>query len=507
MGMKILAKLSEPIPGLSTRPVAGRWVEVDDQKIRSLQGDPRIQATAPNSTFQTDEVRPNDLRPEQWSLPHIGAPQAWKQSVGAGGPIVAVLDTGLDVNHPDLAPNLWKNLGEIPGNAIDDEGNGVVDDVHGYNAVSHTGDLKDSAEHGTHVAGIIAARGDNGQGMTGLNWQGRLMGIKIFDDHGNSDVATICRAIDYARQQGAQILNCSWGGAIEFNAALYDTLKEFPGLVVCSAGNSGSDNDRVPHYPSSFDLPQIVAVAASSRADRLCFTSNYGATSVDLAAPGEQILSTVPGGGYKVKSGTSQAAPHVSGAAALLSATDPTAGPLELKARLLESSERVAHLEGKVRSHGRLGVGKAFEQEPKASHGPHLLHEFHRDIVEGRQEALLADNQFPDTDPRHNRIDFGHQQTMVTPQGMALRESGPDGEPGMMVWLEAHQKGETLVVDQRGYQRDALGFYAFPLHLEGGPNKPFDPPDAERISAQEFQKAVEEFDLQWNQGPAQQRMG
>ena len=495
--MNYLAKLHTPIASLPSRPVAGNWVEIQESDLRRLGPDPRIDRVVPNHTFQVEEVRPNDLDPGQWSLPRIGAPAAWTQGTGECAPIVAVLDTGLDTRHRDLHSNLWVNRGEIAGNGRDDDHNGFIDDLHGLNAVDGDGDIHDGGEHGTHVAGIIAARGNNGLGISGLNWQGQLMGVKIFDDHGNTDVASVCRGVAYAAQNGASILNCSWGGAVPFNQALYETLRDFPGLIVCSAGNSCSDNDTQPHYPSSFELDNLISVAATSRHDQLCFTSCYGATSVDLGAPGEQILSTVPGGGYRVKSGTSQATPHVTGVAALLSAARPQATPGQLKEALLASVEPLADLQGRVVSGGLLNAAQALAQ--KGGHGPHLLRDFHADVLASRREATEADNCFPDIDPRPQRIDMGNQQTLVTPTGIALRELGPDGEPFMLVWLDASRQGDQLVVDQQGYQRDSVGTYAFPLHLEGGPDKPFDPPDAERIPAAQFEEAVRLFEQQWSQ--------
>jgi hypothetical protein len=498
--MNYLAKLNQPIPGLQSRPVAGNWVQIESAELNRLGRDHRIDQVVPNHRLGLEEIAPNDLDPRQWSLPRVGARAAWQYGTGRGGPIVAVLDTGLDIRHPDLASNLWINHGEIPDNQKDDDGNGILDDVHGCNAIEGGGDLRDSGEHGTHVAGIIAARGNNGTGITGLNWQGRLMGIKIFDDHGNTDVASVCRGVDYAARHGATLLNCSWGGEIPFNQALYESLRDFPGLVVCSAGNSGSNNDQKPHYPSSFELDHVIAVAATSRRDRLCFTSCYGRESVDLGAPGEQILSTVPGGGYKVKSGTSQATPHVTGVAALLQAQKPQASRGEIKQALLDSAEPLDDLRGKVVSQGILNAAQAVAS--KGGHGPHLLRDFHRDVLASRQEALEADNRFPDIDLRPGRIDTGNQQTLITPNGLALRELAQDGEPFMLVWLEAGQNGDEMVVDQRGFQRDRQGYYAFPLHLEGSPDKPFDPPDAERIPPAQYQEAVERFEQEWmGQGP------
>lgn len=431
-------------------------------------------------------------QPSSWSLERIGAPLAWTRVRGLHAPLVAVLDTGLDVDHPALLPNLWRNPKEVAGNHRDDDHNGVVDDVHGFDAIGHSGDLTDRGEHGTHVAGIVAAHASQ---VTGLAWEGRVLPIKIFDDQGNSDVDSVCDGIRYAAAQGARILCCSWGAAMPFNPALFESMRDFPGLIVCSAGNQGSDNDRQPHYPSSFELDHVIAVGASSRQDRLCFTSNYGAQSVDLVAPGEQILSTVPGGRCKVKSGTSQAAPQVAAAAALLWEAHPDWSRQQVKEQLLASVDGLPQLQGKVASGGRLNVARALEL--RGGHGPHLLRDFVSDVERSRQEALQADNRFPDLDPRPGFVELGDQQTLITPRGVALRERDPNGDWDLLVWLESDRQGERLRVDQRGFQRDALGAYAFPLHLEGPPTTPFDPPEAERISAEHYEQALSEFEQAW----------
>jgi hypothetical protein len=462
------------------------WILDGSDLLRYPEQAMKIHTNTPstkNTRFRLQDS-PGEAYQPQWALDRVKAPEAWKHSTGANAPLIAVLDTGLDCTHPDLRKNLWTNPDEVPGNGKDDDGNGVADDVHGYNAVAQNGDIRDGGEHGTHVTGIIAADG----AVRGLAYGAKVMGIKIFDDNGYTDVESVCRAIDYAQQNGARILNCSWGGAVEFNQALYEKMRDFPGLIVCSAGNGGSDSDAVPHYPSGFDLPNLISVAASSRQDKVCFTSCYGERSVHLAAPGEQILSTVPGGGHKVKSGTSQAAPQVTATAALLASLQPEATPAQLKAQILAGVDPLPQLQGKVASGGRLNAGAALANR---HHGPHLLHQFYSDIQDERQWAVQMDNGADDADPRTGRLDLGDQRVLLTECGLAISENN------MMVWLEAHQQADRIVVDQRGFERDKEGFYAYPLHLEGGPNLPFDPPDAERIPASQYESARAEFESAW----------
>ncbi|MEW6279595.1 MAG: S8 family peptidase [Candidatus Eremiobacterota bacterium] len=336
-----------------------------EQAMARLQTDPRVGYAAPNHVYTLDERRvPDDLDQgffgtALWGMEKIQAPEAWGTTVGAhDGPIVAVLDTGADVTHPDLQGNLWTNPGEIPGNGVDDDKNGVVDDVHGYNPAHNSGDLRDIHRHGTHTAGTIAAVGNNGRGVVGVNWEARVMPIRIFDEDGSTDVATIVKGLEYATRMGARITSNSWGGT-RYNRALEEAFAASPALHVAAAGNSRIDNDRVPHYPSSFDLPNLVSVAASDKRDRLASFSNYGAESVDLAAPGVGIKSTLPGDRYGSMSGTSMACPHVAGVAALIATAVPQASNQEIKDRLLGGVDRNGSLEGKVRSGGRLNAARA----------------------------------------------------------------------------------------------------------------------------------------------------
>jgi len=249
----------------------------------------------------------------------ISATQAWGLSTGDQRVVVAVLDTGVDYFHPDLSGNMWINVAEVEGNGLDDDGNGYIDDVHGYDFVSQDGDPMDDNNHGTHVAGTIGAVADNRIGVAGVCWHVNLMALKAFDEAGNGDVATAIEAIHYAVANGARVINASWGGT-DRSLALEEAIAEAhqAGVVfVASAGNNSSDKLL---YPAA--CPHVVAVAASDQNDQRSSFSNYG-SFVALAAPGENILSTFPNDSYGVLSGTSMAAPHASGVAALILARHP----------------------------------------------------------------------------------------------------------------------------------------------------------------------------------------
>ena len=219
----------------------------------------------------------------------IDAPEAWEISTGSNSVVVAVIDTGVQYTHSDLSANIWNNTDEIPGNALDDDGNGYVDDVRGWNFVNNTSETMDDNSHGTHVSGTIGAVGNNAIGVAGVNWQVKIMPLKAFDRGGYGRTSDIITAIEYANANGASVISNSWGGAPE-DQALNDTIAASPVVVVCAAGNFGADNDKNAFYPASYSSTNIISVAATEENDALAYFSNYGLNSVDLAAPGINIL-------------------------------------------------------------------------------------------------------------------------------------------------------------------------------------------------------------------------
>ncbi len=283
---------------------------------------------------------PDDpLFPQQWALVRpdvLGAAQAWQQSTGEGV-TVAILDTGADLGHPDLAGALWTNPGEVAGNGLDDDHDGYVDDVHGVDLVNGDGDPSDDEGHGTHVAGVVAERAGNHIGGVGLAYGAQVMVIKVLDSQRAGDANDIATGIRYALAHGARIVNASINGD-GVSRVLQTALGEASAagaLVVCSAGNDARDIDAVPSYPASYPDASVIAVAAESRDGSLPSFSNRGATTVDVAAPGEDILSTALGGGYELRSGTSTAAPFVTATLALMSSAAPGLGGAALKSALL----------------------------------------------------------------------------------------------------------------------------------------------------------------------------
>lgn len=291
----------------------------------------------------------------------IDAPEAWDVFRGDANLRIAVIDTGVDYRHADLAPNMWINPGEVPGNRRDDDGNGYIDDVHGYDFVNNDGDPFDDHGHGTHCAGVIAARSDNGSGMSGLNWQAKIVGLKFLGAGGSGSTSGAIRALEYCHRNGIRISNNSWGSG-SYNQSLRDAIAAANSgqhLFVAAAGNSGADTDSRAHYPSSFDLPNIISVGAADNRDTLASFTNFGATSVDLFAPGVAIVSTVPNNGYASWSGTSMAAPSAAGTAALVWGYAPQLSNMQVKSALMNTVRTSGSYAGKCITGGMLNAANA----------------------------------------------------------------------------------------------------------------------------------------------------
>jgi len=301
----------------------------------------------------------------------IGAEKAWEKQTGSKDIVVAIIDTGIDFKIPDLAPNAWTNLKEANGKTgVDDDANGYVDDIHGYNFADDKGDSTDDNGHGSHCAGTIGAHGDDGVGVAGVNWDVSLMAVKFLDSNGSGSLSNAIKAIDYARKNGARILSNSWGGG-SFMQTLSDAITETQKageLFVAAAGNDGSDSDKSPAYPASYKIDNIISVAAVDMRGELADFSNYGATTVHIAAPGVGIYSTAPApDNFQFMSGTSMATPHVSGAAALVLADNPNLTYLQVKERLLSGARPLHTLKGKTISGGMLDISYALSGETPPS--------------------------------------------------------------------------------------------------------------------------------------------
>jgi subtilisin family serine protease len=363
------------------------------QVIALYKSDPNVEYVEPNFRYHIDTqtfsrssgVLPNDPYFEQlWGLNNTGQSingkqgvsgvdvntlKAWEITTGNEDIVVGIVDTGIDYTHPDLIANMWVNENEIPDNNIDDDNNGVVDDVYGYNAVENTGNPLDDNDHGTHCAGTIGAAGDNGEGVVGVNWKVKMMGLKFLSADGGGTLNNALEAINYAlemkkRGVNIRVLSNSWGGG-DYSRALHDAIKDLNEagiLFVAAAGNSAMDTDRYPHFPSSYEVDNVLAVAAINNQDKMANFSNYGAKTVDVGAPGVDVYSTVTGNGYEYFSGTSMATPHVAGVAALVLADNPDYTPKQLTERLIKTAQPVEALKGKTVSGGRVDAYSAMRQ-------------------------------------------------------------------------------------------------------------------------------------------------
>ena len=325
-------------------------------------------------------LHPEDPRfGDQWALANngqnggtegadISAMRAWAETTGSDEVVVAVLDSGVDYNHEDLTSNIWSRPGKFE--PYEDEDLGVIDDEHGYNAVDNNGDPFDENGHGTHCAGIIGAEGGNSIGVTGVNWKIQIMPLKFMNAGGFGMTKDAIEAINYAiarKQDGVnvRVINASWGST-QRSRALEDVIRkanEAGILFVAASGNSSTNNDRQPHFPSSYTLPNVISVAALDRNDELAQFSNYGAKSVLIAAPGKDILSTWLGNDYEEHSGTSMATPVVAGVAALILSERPNLTVEEVRGRLLKAVDPIPSLKGKILSGGRVNAATAVGAE------------------------------------------------------------------------------------------------------------------------------------------------
>ena len=373
----------QPRSGLSAEQLVTRLERSDDV----LYAEPDARRTA--------FVVPND--PYMWTLwglndtgqsvagvkgtpdADIDATEAWDLTTGDSAVTVGIVDSGLDATHADLAPNLWANAGESGAgretNGLDDDGDGQIDDVHGWDWVDDDATPADVNGHGTHVAGTIGARGNDAIGVAGVSWHVSLAPLRVLDATGSGQVSDVIEAYGYARKKGLQIVNASLGGSVGSQAE-YDALRvASQTLFVVAAGNGGSDqvgdnNDVTPTYPCAYNLPNILCVAATDQHDALASFSNYGSTAVDLAAPGVTIASSWPGGQWRYMNGTSMATPHVSGAAALVLAESPGATVAQVRAALLAGVDVKPSLTGKTVSGGRLNAFRALGGIPAALTSP-----------------------------------------------------------------------------------------------------------------------------------------
>jgi thermitase len=348
------------------RPRSGK---ATDALRKRLAASPDVAYAEPDFLLNAS-VTPNDpFYPLQWAVNEtpgdhdIDAPEAWNTRTSCTK--IAVLDTGVDTDHPDLQGNLYKSP-DTPNNNKDDDGNGYVDDTYGWNVITGKGSGEDDNGHGTHVAGIIGGRGNNGTGVAGICWSASIVAVKFMNSQGKGSTSDAIDGMEYAAKKGAKIINASFGcpSASESLHDAVDYVQDKGVLLVVAAGNDSEDIDTHPEYPASYTDSNILAVAASTDEDQLASFSNYGDVAVDVAAPGDDIYSTYLGGGYKYLSGTSMASPYAAGLAAMLKKQESDATYSNLRYAVRHKVDLPPAFKDKVAYDGRINAEKALAAIP-----------------------------------------------------------------------------------------------------------------------------------------------
>jgi subtilisin family serine protease len=337
----------------------------------------------------------------------MNAPRAWEIQTDCREILVAIIDTGLNYQHPDLIDNIWANPNEIPSNGVDDDDNGYVDDIHGWNFSGDNADPMDDHGHGSHTAGVIGASGNNGIGVAGICWNAKIMGLKFISNTGTGYTSDAIEAINYATTMGVKISNNSWGG-YGYSSALkeaIDRAEASGSLFVAAAGNDNVNSQTYPHYPSSYTNSNIISVAATDHKDELAYFSNWG-SSVDIAAAGVSILSTTLESDTQFMSGTSMASPQVAGAAALVWANDTSLSAGAVKARLLSTGDSLSTLNNKVNTGKRINVHRALTNTNAASEFEIKMAELFTELSSD-SDWLSIEIEFTGQElPANNRIEF-----------------------------------------------------------------------------------------------------
>lgn len=356
-------------------------MDLSNKSMSELKNHPDVEYIEPNyiykisplTTEETISLATDAKYGDQWGLKNTGrnsggwfssgragedvnAEKAWEISKGSRDVVVAVIDTGVDHSHKDLKNQMWTNSAELNGkDGVDDDGNGFVDDVYGYDFVNNDGDPMDDHAHGTHCAGVIGASHD-GDGVMGVMANVKIMGLKFLSRSGSGETIDAIRSIEYAIQMGADVMSNSWGGGEESQALkeAIEKANEAGIIFVAAAGNSSANNDRTASFPANYDVPNVISVGAMGGNGKKASFSNYGASSVHVFAPGVNILSTTPNNKFQKMSGTSMAAPFVSGLMGLLKSEAPNMSPAEAREVLMRTSVKNGLLNGSSLTEGRV---------------------------------------------------------------------------------------------------------------------------------------------------------
>jgi subtilisin family serine protease len=427
--------------------------------VNQLQASPLVEIAEPNFLYKANRI-PNDPELQKlWGLRNegqedsgrrrgiigvdIGAEQAWDIETGSHNVVVAVIDSGVDYNHTDLKANTWTNNPEFFGmKGVDDDKNGYIDDIYGYDFAGKDADPMDENGHGTHVSGTIGASGNDGAGIVGVNWKVRIMSLRFLDAEGSGSLADAIEAIKYATKMNANVMSNSWGSA-GYSKLMHNAIKEANKkqiLFVAAAGNHSKNNDENKYYPANFESPNVIAVAAVDNLGALASFSGFGIKTVHIAAPGVNVFSSTPKG-YDSWSGTSMATPHVSGVAALVLAREPKLTAQQLRDRLIRTASPLRSIKDKVIAKGIVNAHSAIldqkapfdKNDPAfwtqskplniATAQPYLdsTHQVWEVNIEGAQDMALYFSKF-DTETRFDEVSFYNRK------GQAIDAiSGPIG--------------------------------------------------------------------------------
>ena len=387
--------LKQSWPGLNMHHLGVRPGQTVEQALDELRADGSVEYAEPNfimtkqSNGPAEQVMSNEEMQQsvqaadsgsgsvsasasvQTAAP-INLSQAWAaETNGLAPPVVAIIDTGIDFNHTVFVNSgaIWTNPGEIPANGVDDDHNGYIDDVHGWNFVSNTNSPQDDDSHGTHVSGIVLGTTQDISAVPIAAAKIRIMPLKFLDSNGSGSTSNAVSAIYYAVANGAKVLSNSWGGS-GFSSPLLDAMAyayQANVVFVAAAGNASSNNDATPTYPANYNVPNVISVAATDDFDDFAYFSNFGATTVHVGSPGVSILSTLPGNMWGRMSGTSMATPFVSGIAALIVREKPSMNGYQVKQLIESGSQQISSLVSRTSTQARINVDSSMVSAKTAS--------------------------------------------------------------------------------------------------------------------------------------------
>ena len=420
----------------------------------------------PNYLFSAS-VTPNDSRiSQQYANERASLPSAWNTTTGSRSVSIAIIDSGVQSNHPDLQANAWSNPSEIV-DGLDNDGNGYVDDVVGYDFVDSDNDPSDLNEHGTHCAGSAGAVGNNGEGIAGASWSASIMAVRVLDAQGSGFLSDVATGVRYAVDNGAKVLSLSLGGSsastVLENALSYACSKG--AFIAVAAGNESANNDSTPSYPANYNLPCLISVAATDQFDQLADFSNFGASTVHIAAPGVDILSTIPGSQYGFLSGTSMATPLVAGVGALVKALKPELSGADVKNILMQSSDRLGQLSGKLSSGGRVNAANALALAGGTTPTPPAP----APENPGSGDPGDSPEEDPEDNPGEDELFEGIEVETATVQPGRVRltgylyylddESAVEGEQVLATCTT--RRGQVVVLSASSSVTDEEGYFAF----------------------------------------------